>query len=151
MSDNAAVAAAIALRFTTGAGFITPVGQPDLTISTASLPVGIPGLPALFVFPPEEPAIRLASQTRLSLQTYPTRLLLVAEPSDATDIVALYAWHKAMQDRILTQTQLGRAGEVSHAWISAIRPGIVAYEGNQYLGLDMVTSVQISEPITPVA
>lgn len=151
MSDNAAIAAAVALRFTPGAGFVTPVGQPALVLATTSLPVGIPGLPALLVFPPDEPAIRLASQTRLSLQTYPVRLLLVAEPSDATDIVALYAWHNASQDRILTQTQLGLAGSVSHAWISAIRPGVVSYEGNQYLGLDMVVSVQISEPIAPVA
>jgi hypothetical protein len=151
MSDNAAIAAAIALRWTTGAGFVTPTNQPALVAATEQLPTGIPGLPVLLVFPPEEPELKLVSQTRLSLQAYPVRLLLVAEPSDPTDIVALYAWHKASQDRILTQTQLGRAGEVALAWISAIRPGVVAYEGSQYLGLDMTVSVKTSEPISPVA
>jgi hypothetical protein len=149
MSDTGAIAAAIAARFSSGV--TPPAGQPAIVQATAQLPTGSGGgLPAVFVFPPEE-SIELDSFTRIAVQLYPLRFLLVAEPSDPTDITALHAWHGVIQDRILTNFQLGRAGEVAVAWIASIKPGVITYAAQDYLGLDMVVSVTVSEPISPVA
>lgn len=150
MSDTLAIAAAIAARFASGVN--PPSGQPSIVTATEQLPTGMGGLPSLFVFPPDEPDIEHpGSATRFSVQHYPTRFYLVAEPSDPTDITALHGWRSALQDRILTQFQLGRAGEVAVARIASIRPGVLTYAGIDYLGLDMTVAVTVSEPISPVA
>ena len=147
MSDNAAIAAAIAGRFSG----VAATGQPTIVEATEQLPPNIGQPPSLYVFPPEEPEIQLDSFTRISLQHYPVRFYLVSEPSQPPDLVALYGWHKALQDRILTNFQLGLAGSVAVARITSIRPGVLTYGGQDFLGLDMVVSVTVSEPIAPVA
>jgi hypothetical protein len=150
MSDTLAIAAAIAARFSSGV--TPPAGQPAIVEVTHLLPDGIAAVPSLYVFPPDEPDIEhLGSATRFSVQHYPVRLYIVQEPSLPNDLTSLHGWRSSVQDRILLQFQLGRAGEVAVARISSIRPGVLTYAGQDYLGLDMVVSVTVSEPIAPVA
>jgi hypothetical protein len=150
VSDTYAIASTIAFRFY---GATKPSGQPNLVLGTHVLPVGLPGLPALLVFPPDEPDIgeSLAASHRSPVQSYPVRFYLVQEPSDGPDITALHGWRYAFQDRILGNQRLGRAGvDVAWAWIDRISPATLSYAGQNYLGLDMVVQVKIDEPITAV-
>lgn len=150
MSDTEAIAAAIAARFSSGV--TAPTNQPVIVECTEQLPPAIGQTPSLYVFPPQEPDIEHpGSATRRSVQHYPVRFYLIAQPYQPTDIYDLHAWRSALQDRIHTQYQLGRAGEVAVARIASISPGDLTYAGVIFLGLDMVVSVTVSEAISPVA
>ena len=149
MSDNQAIAAAIAARFATAT---PPAGQAALKFCTEKLESGLGGsLPALFVFPPDEPDIQLAASTRVSLQSYPVRFYLTPVPYDPADFTLIYGWQKAFQDVILTQTQLGLGGTVAFARLASSAVREIGYGGFSHLGLDMVVQVKISEPVQPVA
>lgn len=148
MSDNLAIAAAIAARFATAT---TPTGQHPLVDCTEQLKTGIGGVPSLFVFPPDEPDIQTAMSTRLTLQTYPVRLYLATVPYDPTDIVKVYGWQFAFQDVILLRSQLGLGGMVAFARLSSSRVADVLYAGVTYLGIDMTVTVKVSEPVQPAA
>lgn len=150
MSDNAAIAAALAARFSSGV--TAPTGLPPIVEATEQLPPAVGQTPSLYVFPPAEPQIdHMGSATRFSVQHWPVRLYILEEPSQPPDLLTLYGWHKALQDRILTQFQLGLAGSVAVARITSILPGVLTYAGQDFLGLDMVVSVTVSEPISPAA
>lgn len=148
MSDNSAIAAAIAARFLTAT---TPAGQDPLVECTEQLPVGIASCPSLFVFPPDEPNIELAMSTRIKVQTYPVRLYLYPVPYDGPEITKVYGWQTALQDVILGQTQLGLAGVVASARMTSQVVRDISFNDRFYLGLDMVVTVKVSEPVQPVA
>lgn len=148
MSDNLAIARAIAARFATAT---VPTGQNPLVECTHELPAGLGGTPSLFVFPPDEPDIQGASSTRLSLQSYPVRLFLVTVPYEGTDLNSIYGWQAAFQDVILGKVQLDLGGMVTGARLSSMLVRDIAYAGITHLGLDMVVTVKISEPVQPVA
>lgn len=147
MSDNLAIAAAIAGRFATA---VPPAGQPDIVKCTHLLEIGLGGTPSIMVFPPDEPDIQLAMSTRIKLQTYPVRLYLVSVPYEGPDLTNVYGWQAAVQDVILLNSQLGIDG-VAFAHLSVMRTADVLYGGIAYLGLDMVVTVKVSEGVQPVA
>ena len=143
MSDFTAIASALAGRYT-AAQLTAPTGYRTIRLSTYTPPEGLPPLPCVLVFPPEDGAYDTGNGTRTGAHTWVVRFYYDQAGDLARQGAALLAWAPVLFDQLRLSAQLG--GLVASARLSSYKIGYFGYAGEEYAGIEMRVVVVTSEP-----
>lgn len=150
MADIAAIAAAIATRFSS-AGITPPTGYDNVTLSTAELPNGITSTPTVLVFPPTGEWTWTPGATRVGDLEFPVRFYIARSADNPRATAAVNAWYSVLIERLIGQLALGQGSNgVTHSFITGSRAGTLTYADVEYVGIEFAVLVHLVEGINPV-
>lgn len=141
MSDWAAIAAAVATRYT-AAQMTAPTGYRAIRTSTHKLPNQMPPLPCVLVFP-DSGDFRVGNGTRLGAHRFIVRFYYDQTGDLPRATEALLAWLTVLADQHKAGVQLG--GLVDTVSTIEWKIGALSYAGVDYVGIEFGLEIVTSE------
>ena len=146
--DVDAIAAAIATRYTAGAGLVPPAGLLNVRKSTADLPQKLGQMPVVLVFPVSG-ELEPGGQTRVGEHVFLARFYLRRATDLARETNELRRWLKVLLNVHGTASTLG--GLVAIVRTRGWTLGDLSFDGITYAGVELRLQVVTSEDWSPTA
>lgn len=146
--DYTAIASALAARY---ALMAAPIGYAGLKGGKATYTPaeGLPPLPYVLVFPPEQSDFDTGTGTRVSVHDFKVRLLYDQAGDLARQTAALLKWAEVFDGQLRGAVQLGgltwTGGGVARAVLVRQQVGFFNYADRMYAGIEGTVRITASE------